>query len=80
VSVIVNLTERQLHLGILKLALSLTVTIALIAVGITYLFGSHQPVAVNFLLIALGLTFLANGMLAVLKIIDWLEARRGGPA
>ena len=79
-SIVVNLTERQLRLGILKLALSLTAAIALIAIGITYLFGSHQPVAINFLLLALALTFLANGTLAVLRIIDWLEVRRGRPA
>jgi len=77
---VVNLTERQLRIGVLKLGLSLSATLALIAVGITYMFGNYQSVAANFLLLALALTVLANGLLAVLRIIDWFEARWGRTA
>jgi hypothetical protein len=76
VNVAANLSERELRIGILKLALTLVVGVALLAIGSTWLAGWGHSIAINFLLISMALTFLANGFAAVLKILDWFEARK----
>ena len=75
-SVTVNISERQLRLGVFKLAVSLVGIFALLAVVFSLVVGEGQSIAVNLLLICVGFMMLANGCLAVTKIIDWLEARR----
>ena len=75
-SVSVDLSEKQLRLGILKLALSLAMLFAILAIGLTYLAGSGQSVAVSTLLVCFAFAMLTNGVPAALKIIDWFEARK----
>ena len=75
-SVTVDISERQLRLGVFKLAVSLVGIFALLAVVFSLVVGEGQSIAVNLLLICVGFMMLANGCLAVTKIIDWLEARR----
>ena len=75
-SVNVDISERQLRLGIFKLAVSLVGIFALLALVFSLVAGQGQSIAVNLLLICVGFMMLANGCLAVTKIIDWIEARR----
>ena len=74
-----NLTERQLLLGVLKLALALTIGLLIATFILSLLIQSDSPIArmpVNALLVAVAVSILANGVLAALKIIDWFEDRR----
>jgi len=70
------MSERELRVGLLKLTISLVGFVGLLAVGSTMLIGQGQSIAINFLLISVALSLLANGVLAVLKILDWFEARK----
>ena len=76
-SAAVNITERQLWFGILKLALMLVVAVVLIVLGLSLLGDRGQPFAVVALLVAMTLTFLANGVSTVLRIVDWFAVRKG---
>jgi hypothetical protein len=80
VSVQVELSERQLWLGVVKVALVLTFGLLLAAFIVSLVFsfdgGSVLPVTLNALLIAVAVSILANGVLTVLKIIDWFDERR----
>ena len=75
-SVSLNIDERRLWIGVIKLAVSLVFVFAAIAVAITLLADSGQGIAVGVMLLCLGFSFLANGVLAVLKVIDWFDARK----
>ena len=75
-SVTVNITERQLKLGILKLALSLVAAIVLVGFVLSLVAGKGQGLAVNVMLVAFAFAMLTNGFLAALKIVDWFEARK----
>ena len=72
----VELTEAQLRFGVLKLALSLAMVFVIVAVGMSWLAGWGQGLAVSVLFVCVAFGFFANGVLAVLKIVDWIEARR----
>jgi hypothetical protein len=76
VTVSIDLSEGQLRVGVIKLALALVALFALLAIGVSFLADRGQGVAVSVLLMCVAFTFLANGVLAVLKIIDWFEARK----
>ena len=74
-----NVTERQLRVGVLKVALALTFGLLLAAFILSLLIESDDPLAqipIDALLLAVAVSILANGFLAVLKIIDWFEDRR----
>ena len=78
-SVQIDMTERQLRFGVLKLALALAFGLLLAATIVSFLIESNSifmRVPFMALLIAVGLMLLANGCLAVLHIIDWFEKRR----
>ena len=75
-SVIVEMSERQLKMGVLKLGLMIAMAIALLGFVAPLIGGRDQQIAVSVLLISVAFSFLANGVLGVFKIIDWLEARR----
>ena len=75
-SVIVEMSERQLKMGVLKLGLMIAMAIALLGFVASLIGGRDQQIAVSVLLISVAFSFLANGVLGVFKIIDWLEARR----
>ncbi|MGZ2411490.1 hypothetical protein ACUXST_000887 [Sphingomonas sp. F9_3S_D5_B_2] len=76
-TVAVDISERQLKIMLIKLALTLTTVMALLAIGVSVLAGRGQSIAINLLLVCLAFGFVTNGFWAVLKIIDWFEARRG---
>ena len=71
---VVNLTERQLKFGIVRLAMSLVALILLVAFVTSLLADRGQQIAISALFVALSFSLLANGLLAILKIIDWFEA------
>jgi uncharacterized membrane protein YGL010W len=74
-----NLTERQLRFGVLKLGIALTFGLLVAATVFSVLLDSDSSLArvpINALLLAVAVSLLANGVLAVLRIIDWFEARR----
>jgi hypothetical protein len=76
VSIQLEISEHRLRLGVFKLALSLTGLFALVAFGLSLLAGQGQSIAVNLLLVCVAFGFLTNGVLAILKIIDWFEGRK----
>jgi hypothetical protein len=76
VSLTVDISERQLRLGLLKMALGLVGLFALLAVLISLVAGQGQNIAVTMLLICVSFSFLAHGFLALTKVIDWFEARK----
>jgi hypothetical protein len=75
--VTVDISERQLKVVVFKLALSLVVVFSLVALVLTFLAGRGQSVALQLLFVCVAFGFITNGVLAVLKIIDWFEARKG---
>jgi hypothetical protein len=80
VSVTVDLTERQLRLGILKIGLSLAMLLIIVAFVLSLLAGKGQQLVIDVLFVSVSFGFLTNGVLAVLRIMDWFEnrARRNG--
>nr|WP_166176361.1 hypothetical protein [Altererythrobacter segetis] len=76
----VTLTDRQLRFGLIKLALSFVGLFAIAAIIVTAIAGTKfgLNLAVNLMLFTVAFNLLANGVLAVLKITDWIEARRHG--
>lgn len=75
-SVTIDMSERQFKFAMLKLSLSLALLLVLVALVLSLLTGTGQQLAVGALFACLGFGFLTNGLLAVLKIIDWFEARK----
>ncbi|MDB5581574.1 MAG: hypothetical protein JWR80_6750 [Bradyrhizobium sp.] len=75
-SITVDISEARLRYGVIKLAIALVGVFALMAVAASLLAERAQGVAVSILLMCVAFTFLANGMLAVLKIVDWFKARK----
>ena len=75
-SVSLDISEARLQIGVLKVALALVFFFVLIAIALTLHAGRGQGVAVSSLLVCIGFSFLANGVLASLKIVDWFEDRR----
>ncbi|MES2443685.1 MAG: hypothetical protein V4574_12710 [Pseudomonadota bacterium] len=74
-SIAIDISERRLKLGIVKLAIMLVGVFALLALGLSALAGQGQGLALGILVVTVSFSFLTNGVLAVLKIIDWFEAR-----
>jgi hypothetical protein len=76
---IANLTERELWLGLTKFAVTLALGL-LMAAFLVSIFFVHDnlisSIALNAIFIAIALSILANGFLAILKIFDWFEARK----
>ena len=74
-----HMTSPQIWLGIVRIAAALTVSIFMLAFILSWaatddsLIGS---ITINGLLIAVAVSFLVHAFLALLKIIDWFEARR----
>ena len=75
-SITVDISEARLKYGVIKLAVALVGVFALMAVAASLLAERAQGIAVSILLLCLAFTFLANGMFAVLKIVDWFEERK----
>ena len=68
--------ERQLRFSILKTAIGVTMMVLVIAVVALLFADKGQGLMVTALMAALSFAFLTNGLLAVLRIIDWFETRR----
>ena len=78
-SVSIDISERQLRFGIIKLGVSISVTLI---VG-TFLVSLFIPksselsfVPVEALMFAIAFSILVNGVRSFLSIIDWFESRR----
>ena len=77
-----ELSERQLWLDISKIVFSLTAMLLICAFLITLLIdqsGSFSTVTINALFLSIAVSFLANGVLTILRILDWFQARRSKP-
>ena len=77
--VIEELTERQLKFGVLKVALSIAVVLALGALIVSFFFqvdNKISTVPIYALLFAVAFSIMSNGILAILHIVDWFEKRR----
>ena len=77
--VLKNLTERQLKFGVFKVALSLTFMLLIAALIVAFFFQTDSKIAIvpiYALLFAVAFSILANGLLAILHILDWFEKRR----
>jgi predicted phage tail protein len=75
-----NLSERQLWFGVAKFVLTITGALLLASFAVTVLVakgGTVSTVTINALLISVAVSMLANGLVALLKAVDWFEARRG---
>jgi hypothetical protein len=75
-----KMTPRELWLGVFKIAITLSVGLLIAAFALSLVFslegGRLSGIAINALLIAVAISFLANGVMAILKIFNWFEARR----
>jgi predicted phage tail protein len=74
-----NLSERQLWFGVAKLVLVITGALLLASFVLTVVVakgGTVATVTLNGLLISVAVSMLANGLPALLKVVDWFEARR----
>jgi phosphoglycerol transferase MdoB-like AlkP superfamily enzyme len=74
-----NLSERQLWLGVTKLILTMTGGLLIVAFLVTILAAKGSTVSavtINALIISVAVSILANGLLAVVRVVDWFEARR----
>ena len=77
--VIEELTERQLRIGVFKVALSLATVLILGALIVSFFLpndGKISNIVISALLFAVAMSILANGVLAILRVIDWFEKRR----
>ena len=73
------MSERELWIGLTKVVVGMAGILLLIAIFLALVFHSAseaRALIIGAFLLAVGLSFLANGVLAVLRIIDWFEARR----
>ena len=79
-SEVVNIPPRELKVIIFKMAVFVAMVLVLFAVLFAFVADSGQQIALPVLLISFSFVFMANGVLAVLKIIDWFEnrAKRNG--
>ena len=79
-SEVVNIPPRELKVMIFKMAVFVALVLVLFAVLFAFVADSGQQIALPVLLISFSFVFMANGVLAVLKIIDWFEnrAKRNG--
>ncbi len=73
------LTDRQLMAGTLKFSSLLVFGLLLVATIVTW-FVDHGMVAtgitMNALFLSVAVSFLATGVMQILHIIDWFEARQ----
>jgi protein-S-isoprenylcysteine O-methyltransferase Ste14 len=76
VSTTIEMSERELKVWIFKFALSLAAFLGLIAFGLSLLANKGQDIAIPMILVSVCFLLFTNGILAVLKIIDWFEARK----
>jgi hypothetical protein len=74
----VNISERQLRLGVFKLALSLVAIIILLGTVAAFLEDRGQHIAINTLIFSGSFSFFTSGIYAGMKCIDWLQARGMG--
>lgn len=65
---------------IFKMAVFVSIALVLFAMLFAFVTGSGREIAIPVLLISFSFVLIANGVLAVLKIIDWFEnrAKRNG--
>ena len=75
-SITVDISERSLRIGIVKLAISLVMVFTIFALVLSLVAERGQSLAVSVLMVCVAFAFLTNGFLAILKIIDWFEARK----
>jgi hypothetical protein len=71
----ISIRPRELKVMIFKMAVLVSMALVLLAVLFSFITDSGQEIALPVLLISLSLVLVANGVLAVLKIIDWFENR-----
>jgi hypothetical protein len=76
VSVTIDISERELKLSVIKIALSLAFVLIFASFIISLIFGNGQNVALIAVFGAMACFFAANTILASLKIVDWFEARK----
>ena len=77
-SIQLDITERQLKFGIIRLGLSVAFLMILGAFVVSLIARSSMlsNVAINALLFAVAFSFLIAGIRSFLSIIDWFEKRR----
>ena len=75
-SVMINMTERQLTVAMFKFAITLTFGVVILGLAGSFIADRFQSVAINSMLFCLAFFMLSNGMLCILHIIDWFEARK----
>ena len=71
-----DLTSRQLIVGMVKVAVILVVGVILVAMLATWLAGGSNDLLITLLFVSIIFMLFTNGILAVLKIVDWFEARK----
>jgi cobalamin synthase len=77
--VLPQISERQLWLGMVKVALLIAVVLLIGALVFSTLLGANNwygSIGVTALMFAVAMSMLANGFLCLLGIVDWFEARR----
>ena len=72
----IAINEHQLKVGLFKLALFLTFIVVILGLVASFVAERFQSIATNSLLFCLAFFMLSNGILCVLHIIDWFEARK----
>ena len=75
-SVTIEMSEHRLRMSMFKIALSLTFLVVLLGVIASFIADRFQSIATNSLLFCVAFFFLSNGLLCLLQIIDWFEARK----
>jgi hypothetical protein len=72
----IAINEHQLKVGLFKLALFLTFIVVIFGLAASLVAERFQSIGVNSVLFCLAFFMLSNGILCVLHIIDWFEARK----
>ena len=72
----INISERELKFGVFKIAILLTFLVVVLGLVASVFADRFQSVAMNSLLFCLAFFMLSNGILGILHIIDWFEARK----
>ena len=73
------MTEKQLWIGLIRLALIFTAVLIGTAVLLQLVFKGAEDVrtiSISAFLLAVGVSIFLHGILALLRIIDWFEARQ----
>ncbi len=70
------LTERYMSLAIVKMAILLTFVLLIFGAAASFVAERYQSVATNSLLFCMAFFLLSNGVVGVLQIVDWFEARK----